>query len=217
MKKKLFDGAGALGIDLTEQGAEKLLLYLDELLKWNQQINLTSISDREQAVEKHLLDSLALIKVTEGGEKILDIGSGAGLPGIILALARPELTVFSVESVGKKHNFQKNIKRKLKIDNLIVYRTRIEDLGLSDVPYNSFDLVTARAFASLDLLLGVAEPWLKESGVLVAMKGPEGQEELQKIADVIKNKQMKSKSFAYRLPYSGAERLLISLKKITVD
>ena len=213
MKKKLFDGARALGIDLSEQGAEKLLFYLDELLKWNQQINLTSISDREQAVEKHLLDSLALIKVTKGEEKILDIGSGAGLPGIILALTRPELTVFSVESIGKKYNFQKNIKRKLKIDNLIVYRSRIENLELLGVPYSSFDLVTARAFASLDLLLGVAEPWLKENGVLVAMKGPEGQEELQKIAEVLKNKQIESKSFAYRLPYSGAERLLISLKK----
>ena len=202
-----------LEIVLPPEVATRELVFLDELLRWNLHINLTSIKDRVEAIEVHLLDSLVLTRHLKGTEKLLDIGSGAGLPGIVLAIAQSNLSVFSVESTGKKINFQKHIKRCMKIANLEIIQERIEKLNtvLSSGP--GFDVVTARAFASMDKLIDLGMPWLKKGGRLLAMKGPEGRNELKEVITLIDQKGWGVKVHQYRLPASGAERQLIVIEK----
>ena len=209
----LTEGLERLGIVVPAEVETRALAFLDEMLRWNQHINLTAIKDRTEATEVHLLDSLVLCRYLTGTESLLDMGSGAGLPGIVLAIAQPNLSVVSVESTGKKINFQKHIKRRLKIDNLEIIQERIEKLKtvLPNLP--GFDVVTARAFASMDKLLELGMPWLKKRGRLLAMKGPEGHSELCQVRKLIDQKGWVVSLHEYQLPASGAERLLIVVEK----
>jgi len=188
--------------------------FLEEMLRWNKRVNLTAIRDYGEAVEKHLLDSLILIRHLKGKIKLLDIGSGGGLPGIPLAIAAPSLQVVSVDSVGKKTNFQKHVKRTLQLDNLLIIPTRIEELGQFGIRYESFDVVVSRAFSSLENFLVYAAPWLRSGGRAVAMKGPEGRDELLGILITLEQLgYAKPVVIDYVLPFSGAKRLLVVLEK----
>ncbi len=113
------DAAAALQLELSKQTIDKLVCYLNELLKWNRQVNLTAVTDPHEAVEKHIIDSLYLGKSIPERSKLLDMGSGAGLPGIVLAIVRSDIDVISVDSVGKKINFQRHIKRQLNLVNVV--------------------------------------------------------------------------------------------------
>ena len=150
---------------LSDEVIQKEITFLDELLRWNQRINLTSIKNREEAIEKHLIDSLLLLPYLENAGNIIDLGSGGGLPGIPLAIASPSLQVISVDSVGKKVNFQRHIKRLLSLNNLHIVQSRAETLDQGAIEPKSFDLVVARAFTALEPLFGVcitlAETWGK--------------------------------------------------------
>ena len=206
------EGLAQLGLNLPEVVIEKEMCFLDELLRWNQQINLTSIRDRKEAIEKHLLDSLLLLPHLKGSECLLDMGSGGGLPGIPLVIARSALRVVSVDSVGKKINFQKHIKRLLKLDNLKIIQSRIEDLLPDRVGQEKYDLIVSRAFSSLETFIHHATPRLKPGGRLLAMKGPEGREELFAAAETIEKYGFSDPEISdYSLPFSRAERQLITL------
>ncbi len=208
------DGLSLLSQRLSEGVIEKEILFLDELLRWNQQINLTSIRNRNEAIEKHLLDSLLLLPHIKGAKRLLDIGSGGGLPGIPLAIAEPSLQVVSVDSVGKKINFQKHIKRLLKLNNLSVIQSRIENLLQINPVQEKYDLVVSRAFSSLDTFIPYADQWLKPGGRLLAMKGPEGSEELAAASEVMVQYGFSDQVIStYALPFSHAERQLICLTR----
>ncbi|MCK5913160.1 MAG: 16S rRNA (guanine(527)-N(7))-methyltransferase RsmG [Desulfuromusa sp.] len=214
MSDRLLAGLSELGLQLSAATIEKEIGFLDELLRWNKQTNLTSIKDRDEAIEKHLLDSLLLLPHLDGSELMMDMGSGGGLPGIPLAIALPALRVVSIDSVGKKVNFQKHIKRLLRLDNLTVLQSRVEDLDSGDLGREKYDLIVSRAFSSLETSLCYAAPWLKLGGRLLAMKGPEGRAELKTADPVIQGLGFASTTVsAYRLPFSGAERQLLILKK----
>lgn len=208
------EGLSQLDLQLADKIIQKELKFLDELLRWNQHVNLTSIRNRDEAIEKHLLDSLLLLPYLNRSKKILDMGSGGGLPGIPLAIADKTLRVVSIDSVGKKINFQRHIKRLLQLDNLTVLQSRIEDLGQTTLKQEKFDLVVNRAFASLEVSIKYAEPWLNAEGRLLAMKGPEGPGELLSIAPMLEQHGYSgSEVISYMLPFSCAERQLIILKK----
>lgn len=188
--------------------------FLDELLHWNKKVNLTSICDRGRAVEKHLIDSLLLLPYISTSTRLLDMGSGGGLPGIPLAIALSGLHVVSIDGVGKKINFQKHVSRKLGLKNLQPIHTRLEDLAEHIDREPLFDLVTARAFSSFDVILGFAAQWLSVGGRLLAMKGPDGQKEWQAAESLAKSKGFSFvELIKYRLPISGSERQLVVLKK----
>lgn len=207
-------GLSLLGQGLPEGIIEKEILFLDELLRWNQQINLTSIRNRNEAIEKHLLDSLLLLPHLKGAKRLLDIGSGGGLPGIPLAIAEPSLRVVSVDSVGKKINFQKHVKRLLKLNNLSVIQSRIENLLQINPAQEKYDLVVSRAFSSLDTFIHYADQWLKPGGRLLAMKGSEGSEELVAASEAINQYGFSDQVIStYALPFSHAERQLICLTR----
>ncbi|PLY04642.1 MAG: 16S rRNA (guanine(527)-N(7))-methyltransferase RsmG [Desulfuromonas sp.] len=210
--KQLIRELEKFGITLPEDIAAKEIKFLAELLRWNRKVNLTAITDYAEALEKHLIDSLVLIKYLPAGECLLDLGSGGGLPGIPLALASSDKRVISVDSVGKKINFQKHIKRALKIENLEPLALRVEELVKKGI---KAELVTARAFTGLDRLVELAATLVKENGWLLAMKGPEADNELADAAEAIDMNGFAPPDIcAYRLPICGAERRLIRLHKI---
>lgn len=206
-------GVETAGIELASVVIEKELEYLDELLRWNKKINLTAIVDYTEAIEKHLIDSLYLVKYLPEEQIILDIGSGGGLPGVPLALARPDLKILSVDSSGKKINFQKHIRRLLQLENFTPIACRAENIP-EQINTENIDFVIARAFTSLERLIELSAPLLAFQGCLLAMKGPEGTRELDEAEEVAKENDFSLKEvLKYKLPFSLAERHFIVLKK----
>jgi 16S rRNA (guanine527-N7)-methyltransferase len=165
LRPELESGLRELGLDVAL--AEPLLAYLALLARWNQTYNLTAIRDTREMLVKHLLDSLAMHAHLDGIGSLADLGTGPGLPGIPLAIARPGLQVTLVESNGKKARFLREAVRQLKLGNARVVESRIEAF---DAP-GAFDAITARALATLPLILELGGHLLKAEGRLLAMKG----------------------------------------------
>ncbi len=179
MRQQLADGliqAGVCGLDSKVIARE--VLFLEELLRWNKKINLTSVTDTKMALDRHLIDSLEVFKYIKKNEIVIDIGSGGGLPVIPLAIATPDVMFVSVESTGKKINFQKHIKRLLGLDNLRIVHSRIEDATTAAGLAHVANVVVARALAPLVELIKIAEPLIKPGGRLIAMKGADAQNEV---------------------------------------
>lgn len=168
---RLRAGAAALGLALDEQQVGRLLAYLDLIAKWNKVYNLTAVRDRDEMLGQHLLDSLAavpsLIRHLDGrAGSVLDVGAGAGLPGVVTAICRPELQVDCVDTVAKKAAFIQQAAVTLGLPNLRGLHARVETLTGGD-----YDVVTSRAFASLADFTAWSGAALKPGGVWLAMKG----------------------------------------------
>lgn len=202
---KLEEGVAALGLTLSEGADAKLLAYLTLLDKWNRVYNLTAVRDPERMVSHHLLDSLAVVPFFEGGS-VLDVGSGGGLPGIPLAIVRPELRVTLIDSVAKKTAFLLQVKAELGLNNLTVITGRVEDFR-SDT---GFDVVVSRAFADLGAFVTLTRHLLEPGGRWYAMKGLIPYEELALLPDWVKV----SANHALVVPGLDASRHLIVLEPI---
>ena len=180
----LKSGAAELGLSLSDAQYEQLLGYLALIQKWNKVYNLTAVRDPQEMLTHHLLDSLTavapLVRHTGGQPaKVLDVGSGGGLPGIVLAICRPELNVSCVDTVGKKAAFIQQVAASLKLSNLHGIHARVETLT------GPFDVVCCRAFASLPDFVNWSRGTLAEQGVWMAMKGKHPQAEIDGLpADV---------------------------------
>jgi len=159
-----------LGLTLSAQQQRSLLLYLDQLLLWNKAYNLTAITDPVEALIKHVIDCLAIITHLPSGS-LLDIGTGAGLPAVIIAICQPERSCTALDSNQKKIRFIKQVSSELGLSNMQPIASRIE------AHEASYDVVTSRAFASLIDFVAVAEPRLADNGYLCAMKGKAPSEE----------------------------------------
>ncbi|MFW5926797.1 MAG: 16S rRNA (guanine(527)-N(7))-methyltransferase RsmG [Wenzhouxiangella sp.] len=178
LDRRLAAGLRELGIELDESRRGRMLAYLELLARWNRAYNLTAIESPEAMVDRHLLDSLSILPWIRG-TRILDAGTGAGLPGVVLAIARPECHFVLVDSNGKKIRFLRQVRRELGLDNIEPVQARIEDLAPEPVP----DLVVARALAPLPRLVGQLEPFLARGAGLLAMKGRMAQSECAAIED----------------------------------
>ncbi|MHB1076174.1 16S rRNA (guanine(527)-N(7))-methyltransferase RsmG [Thiobacillus sp.] len=173
LQTQLAAGIAALGLALPADAEAKLLAYLALLDKWNRVYNLTAVRDTERMVSHHLLDSLAAVPFFQGG-RVLDVGSGGGLPGIPLAIARPDLQVTLIDSIAKKTAFLLQTKTELGLDNLAVVTNRVEDYR----PETGFDLITSRAFSDLREFVALTRHLLEPAGRWLAMKGLYPHEEL---------------------------------------
>ncbi|ABA90375.1 16S rRNA (7-methyl-G527)-methyltransferase [Syntrophotalea carbinolica DSM 2380] len=213
MQNRLQELLTRIGLSLEKPVCDRLLWYLDEMLRWNRRINLTAIENKEEALEKHLLDSLTVVPLLRGDERLLDMGSGAGLPSIPIKIARPQMCVLSVDSVHKKIVFQQHVARQLKLQGFEARACRIQSLSQGESE-TSFDVVTARALTHLSDLLSMAEPLLNDKGRLIAMKGPDGEAELAECAQQIRKAGFVAEPLQHlSLPLSGSERTLVVLKR----
>lgn len=165
---KLRMRAAAMGVALSVEMADQLLAYQALMIKWNRTYNLTAIRDPEEMLVHHLLDSLVVAPLLPHGPMTLaDVGSGGGLPGIPLAIARPEIQVTLIETSSKKSAFQQQVKIELGLSNVSVYSGRVEGYK----PKNSFDIVISRAFAEIRDFVNWSGDLAKPEGRLYAMKG----------------------------------------------
>lgn len=176
LKEKLSQGLQVLNIDLDAATQAKLLDYLALLQKWNKVHNLTAVRDPNDMVTLHLLDSLAVLPHIKQG-RLLDVGSGAGLPGIPLAIVRSDLQVTVMDSNHKKASFMRQAKAVLGIGNLEVACGRVEELR----PEHKFDMVISRAFSDLAEFMRLTDHLCAEDGVWLAMKGVYPHEELAQV------------------------------------
>lgn len=181
----LREGAQALGLSLSDAECDRLLAYQALILKWNRVYNLTAVRDPSDMLTHHLLDSLAVLPplrrhLAGRPARLLDVGSGAGLPGVVLAALELSLDVVCVDTVGKKASFIQQAASELRLPNLASRHARVESLELP-----GFDLITSRAFSSLVDFVNLSRHLLKSGGAWLAMKGKHPQAEIDALpADV---------------------------------
>ncbi|WP_277058473.1 16S rRNA (guanine(527)-N(7))-methyltransferase RsmG [Trichlorobacter lovleyi] len=213
MNRELLTKAVAeLNLELTEQQYGACELLLQELLRWNKKINLTAITGRDEMTIKHLIDSLHLVPELRPGDRILDVGSGAGFPALVLAIVRPDCLITSIDAVGKKISFQKHIGRLLKLTNLEPLHGRVELLAVDRS--GEFDLVTSRAFSSLELFVELAAPLVSVGGRLVSMRGIDGEQEVGLLKESFAAAGVRVEpAVNYRLPLKMGGRSLVIMRK----
>ncbi|MBU4500273.1 MAG: 16S rRNA (guanine(527)-N(7))-methyltransferase RsmG [Gammaproteobacteria bacterium] len=202
---QLAAGVAALDLVLPAGAEAKLLAYLALLDKWNRVYNLTAVRDPERMVSHHLLDSLAAVPLFQA-ESVLDVGSGGGLPGIPLAIARPELQVTVIDSIAKKTAFLLQAKSELGLANLNVVTRRVEDFH----PPAGFDVITSRAFSDLKEFVTLTRHLLMPGGRWLAMKGLIPHEEIATLPGWVRV----SANHELRVPGLEASRHLIVLEPV---
>lgn len=183
-------GARELGIELDDVQIERFQRYYTEILAWNRRANLTSVTGPDEVRTRHFIDSLSVIKglrhgALSTGPKLIDVGSGAGLPGVPLKIAHPEASVVLLEANGKKAAFLEELVRTLGLYDVTVVRSRAEEAAHRDDLREAFDVVVSRAVASLDVLVELTLPFCRVGGVAVAQKGAEVGLELSRARNAI--------------------------------
>jgi len=198
----LVEGLHRMSLNLSDQMIDQLMAYLNLIEKWNRVYNLTAIRERDEMVKLHFLDSLSILNYVEM-EHVLDVGSGAGFPGIVLAITKPELKVTVMDSVNKKTTFMQQVKSELSLTNLNVVNARVEDYQ----PTILFDGVISRAFSSIQNMLLMTQHTLQKNGAWLAMKSKDVKEELEALD------QNQFTLIPLEVPFINAERYLVKLKK----
>ena len=212
-KNEFIEELKKLNIKVTDEMLEKIDIYCNFLLEYNKHTNLTAIKEENDIYLKHFYDSLTLTKVIDLNEynTLLDIGSGAGFPGMVLKIFFPHLKVYLIDSNNKKCKFLLELKEKLNVDNLEVYNNRIENLYSEFL--NSIDIVTARAVTNLPVLTELAIPLVKANKYFIAMKG-NAEEELENSMYAIKQLNCSIDNvITFDLYNNSGVRTLISIKK----
>jgi 16S rRNA (guanine527-N7)-methyltransferase len=198
----LVEGLHRMSLNLSDQMIDQLMAYLNLIEKWNRVYNLTAIRERDEMIKLHFLDSLSILNHVEM-EHVLDVGSGAGFPGIVLAITKPELKVTVMDSVNKKTTFMQQVKSELSLTNLNVVNARVEAYQ----PTILFDGVISRAFSSIQNMLSMTQHTLQKNGAWLAMKSKDVKEELEALD------QNQFTLIPLEVPFINAERYLVKLKK----
>ncbi len=215
-KELLSSNAASLGVDLSEDMLDKFDLLASLLIEQNKTMNLTAITQPNEVVVKHFADSLSLLSAIEvpQGAKVLDLGTGAGFPGLPLLIARPDIRLTMVDSTAKKLAYVASTLDKLSLSAETLH-ARAEEAGKDHVYREQYDIVCSRAVAALNVLCEYCLPFVKVGGTFVAMKSAKAQEELQlaeKAISTLGGKTVGQKSFTLS---DGGERTLIIIKKIS--
>ncbi len=203
---RLAKGLTDLGLELSEEAQHKLLAFRDLLLKWNKTYNLTALRDPAQAISHHLLDSLAILPHVADGP-LLDVGAGGGLPGIPLAIVRPELSISLVDTVQKKATFLQQVVIELGLKNVAVHHARVEEMD------GQYAQISSRAFAEIGLFVELTRHLLAPGGHWLAMKGVRPEAEIAALPADIVVEQIVS----LHVPGLDAERHLIRLAKLGAE
>ena len=204
-RQLLEQGVAALQLKLNPDQYNQLMSYLDLLIKWNGVYNLTSVRNPVDMVRQHLLDSLSAAFAFQHAKNVLDVGSGGGLPGIVLAIVFPETKVSLIDTVNKKTAFLRQVKAELGLDNVTVHTGRVEQLQVSD----PFDVITSRAFSELANFINWAGHLLAKGGQMIALKGQLPEHEIA----VLPSGWVISQIQAISVPGLDAQRHLIWIKQ----
>ena len=210
-RKILIEGAKSFGINLDERTVEAFDLYLRELLRWNQKINLTAIRREKEIVLKHFLDSLSVFPYLSHISSLLDIGSGAGFPGIPLKMVLPSMEVALIDSVLKKVDFQRHIIRSLGLREIEAIHGRVQDNENLRRMEGRFDMAVSRAFSDLRTFPALSSKFLKKGGIALAMKGELGDEELFFKGE--KDRFALQRTASFVLPFSPLKRTILLFQK----
>ena len=177
-KNELNKELSSFNIEIKDKEIEKLYLYMKELIDWNEKINVTAITDEEEFLTKHIVDSLLINKYLKNGEKVIDVGTGGGFPGIPIAVTN-DVNIVLMDAVNKKLNVIKDISENLDIKNIEIIHSRAEDMGQDIKHREKYDVCVSRAVASLPTLLEYMIPLVKVGGTIICMKGPNYDIELE--------------------------------------
>ena len=197
--------------------AEKLRIYADELKSWNEKINLTAITDDEGIAIKHFLDCLLVSKVADfkDGARIIDVGTGAGFPGLVIAAAYPHVNVTLLDSTGKKLKAVESIAEQMGVKNVRIVHARAEEAGKNPEFREKFDFATARAVAELRVLLEYTLPFVRKDGFFLSLKGSSAKEEINCADGSLKTLGGKIHSVNDFVLPGGDKRSIIEVKKIS--
>lgn len=198
--------------DLTEKEIALFKRFFALLSEWNERMDLTAITSKEAVVEKHFYDSLLALRsqLFIDGSSVLDIGSGAGFPGIPLAIVKPECRFFLLDSSKKRCSFLEEAQKALGLGNVNVINGRAEDLKEKE----TFDVVTGRAVTNLPAFLELAAPLAKVNGAILAMRGQKGADEVMSAQKAIKTLRLETeRELAERLPQDNGQRLNVVIRK----
>lgn len=217
MRELLASGSDELGIALSDRQLDLFEAFTALLLDWNRKLNLTRITEPEEIAVKHYLDSLALLRFVEipPGSTLIDVGAGAGFPGIPLGIARPDLRITMLDSVRKRLGFLEAAISELDLSDVEVVHGRAEDVG-RDVRFRErYDFAVARAVARLNVLVELCLPFCRIGGEFAAYKGPEAAEEVEEASGAIRILGGRLEAMhEFGLPAGGFRRSLVIISKV---
>ncbi len=217
----IYEGAKDFDIHIDQRKIEKLAIHALELMKWNQKMNLTAITDPFEVAVKHFLDSIVPVKIIPSNASLLDIGSGGGFPGIPLKISLPSLSVTLIDASRKKVSFLKHIIRILELKNIDALHIRAEEFANIPGVENKFNVIISRAFSSMTTFALTALPFLKKEGAIIAMRGNVSCDDIQLLRSSVNKRHAilideDTEAFEvnvkkYSLPYIKSDRSTVSL------
>ena len=214
-KRKLMEKAKAINIEMNNEQAEKFYKYMKLLIEWNEKINLTAITEENEIILKHFIDSLTVLKYINQTDRIIDVGTGAGFPGIPIAIMMSNTKITLLDSLNKRINFLNDAIKELDLKNIETIHSRSEDCGKDISKREYYDIAIARAVANLTTLSEYLLPFVKIGGKMICMKGSEVGEELKNADFAIKELggEITLKD-EFCLPNSDIKRNIIVAKKV---
>lgn len=213
--KKMQEYSKEIGISLHVEQINQFYHYMQLLLKWNEKINLTAITEPEEIILKHFVDSMTIASYMEKDTKLIDVGTGAGFPGIPLKIIREDIEITLLDSLNKRVNFLKEVIEQLGLNQIKAIHSRVEEIGKDNNYRETFDYATSRAVANLSTLAEYLIPLVKKQGYCIGMKGPNIEEEVQqskKAISILGGKIEKIEKF--QLPRSDIDRNIVMIRKI---
>lgn len=216
-KNEMLNQAQKIDIKIDEEQMKKFYKYMQLLLEWNEKINLTAIVEPNDIILKHFIDSLTICKNLENEKTLVDIGTGAGFPGIPVKILRPDLDITLIDSLNKRINFLTTVIDTLELQKIVALHGRIEDFGKNKKHREKFDYVTSRAVANLSVLSEYMIPLVKVGGKCICMKGTNIDEEIKNAGKAIKTLGGKiEKVDTFCLPDTDMGRNIILIKKESI-
>ncbi len=205
------------GVQISEKQKEQLNLYGNLLLEWNEKINLTAIKEPEDVLFKHFYDCILFFKNSHLPENssIIDVGTGAGFPGMIIKIIRPDVEVTLLDSLNKRLVFLNDVIEKLGLEKIKTVHSRAEDAGKNKAMREQFDFATARAVASLPVLLEYCTPLIKSGGEFISMKGPSVYEEADACKNAIKVLNLSEPKIICETLKDDEQRAFVYFKKLS--
>ena len=214
-KSELIKQLKKIDIEIDEEKVIKFYKYMNLLIEWNKKINLTAITEEKDIILKHFVDSLTVLKYIKENKSIVDVGTGAGFPGIPLAIMNDSLKITLVDSLNKRINFLNEVCSKIKLKNTKAIHSRAEEFGQDNNYRESYDIAISRAVSNLTVLAEYLLPLVKVGGKIICMKGPDIEEELKQAKsaiDILGGKFERCDNFC--LPKSDISRNIIIINKI---